>query len=213
MNGPTEAARAMHWDPDGGLAMRRAHEAERPVEQLPLGRRALWHAGPPESEIRFALRHLVTAEITGRATRWSATIGIDFEQPSLSSVEVVIDAASLETGTTERDNHVRSAEFLDVRAFPEIRFKSSEVRTIGHGHYKVAGDLTIRDVTRAVTLEVEEHAPGQSRAEADSLSFTAHATIDRQAFGLHWNQDLDVGGIVVGDKIDLRIILEARRGF
>jgi polyisoprenoid-binding protein YceI len=163
----------------------------------------LWHAGPPDSEIHFSLRHLVVAEIAGRATRWSAVLRLDFEQPGLSTVEVVIDAASLETGSPERDQHVRSAEFLDTRAYPQIRFASREVRPLGRGGYEVVGDLTIRDVTRPATLEVEQTAP-------DPLAFAARATIDRQAFGLHWNQDLDVGGVVVGDKIDLRFTLRPR---
>jgi polyisoprenoid-binding protein YceI len=208
---PTGSVQDVHREEDGGLAMRQARETDRPVKSHPLGTIELWHAGPPESEIRFALRHLVMAEIAGRATRWSATLTFDFEQPSLSSVEVVIDAASLDTGATERDNHVRSAEFLDVFDFPQIRFESREVRPVGPGRYEVAGDLTIRDVTRTVTLEVEERTPREPGAIAEPLVFTAQATIDRQAFGLHWNQDLDVGGVVVGDKIDLRIALEARR--
>jgi polyisoprenoid-binding protein YceI len=191
--------------------MRQTPKAERHADRPPFGGTELWQAGPPESEIHFALRHLVMAEIVGRATRWSANIRFDFEQPSLSTVEVVIDAASLDTGAPERDNHVRSMEFLDVRAFPQIRFKSHEVRPLGGGHYEVTGDLTVRDVTCLVTLEVEEQTPRKEGVTADRLAFTARATIDRQAFGLHWNQDLDVGGVVVGDKIDLRIIVEPRR--
>jgi polyisoprenoid-binding protein YceI len=181
-------------------------------ERRPVDRSELWLAGPPASEIRFTLRHLVIAEIAGRAMRWSAKLRFDFEQPTLSAVEVVIDAASLDTGSPQRDEHVRSAEFLDARAFPQIRFESREVRPLGHDRYEVAGELTIRDVTRPVTLDVEQRAP---RAEGGGapLAFTARAAIDRQAFGLHWNQDLDVGGVVVGDKIDLRIALEPSRAF
>jgi polyisoprenoid-binding protein YceI len=194
--------------------MRQPTRADRRTdEQRPVDRTQLWLAGPPTSEIRFSLRHLVVAEIAGRATRWSAKLRFDFEQPNLSAVEVVIDAASLDTGSAQRDEHVRSAEFLDARAFPQLRFESREVRALGHGRYEVAGDLTIRDVTRPVTLDVEERPPRAEAAAGAPLAFTARAAIDRQAFGLHWNQDLDVGGVVVGDKIDLRIALEPSRAF
>jgi len=172
----------------------------------------LWHAGPSTSEIRFRLRHLVVTKIDGRAARWQAELFFDFDEPSRSWVDVVIDAASLETGAVERDNHIRSAEFLDVVAFPTIRFRSHLVRAEGPGRYQIIGDLTIRDVTREVTLAVEGRPPGVVAATEPRPAFKARTTINRQGFGLHWNQDLDSGGVVVGDEIEIEIALEAHRG-
>jgi polyisoprenoid-binding protein YceI len=172
----------------------------------------LWQAGPPESEMRFTLRHLVLSEIRGLVARWHATLRLDFDQPSRSSVEVVADAASLETGATERDNHIRSAEFLKTWSFPEIRFRSTNVRAGDReGQFLIMGDLTIRGVTREVTVTAERLGAAGRPSANSSLVFMCHAIVDRQAFGLHWNQDLDCGGVVVSDEIDVHIRVEARR--
>ena len=173
---------------------------------------AAWQAGPPQSEITFTLRHLVFTEIAGRVGRWHASLRLDYTEPTRSSVDVVVDAGSLETGAVERDNHVRSNEFLDIRSFPEIRFRSRQVRRgDGEGRFLVTGDLTIRDVTREVTLLVESPHGGGRPERGSTLAFTAHATVDRQEFGLRWNQDLDRGGVIAGDKVDLQIRIEARK--
>ena len=173
--------------------------------------REIWRAGPPDSEMRFTIRHLVLSEISGVVARWRATLDVDFDQPTRSRVEVVVDAASLETGTIERDHHIRSVEFLKTWAFPEIRFRSSEIRPgDGEGRFVITGDLTIRNVTRTVTVTAERQGAAGHPAADSKLVFTAHAILDRQDFGLHWNQDLDRGGVVVGDKVDLRVRVVAR---
>src|SRR5262245_16475343 len=108
--------------PHSPLPTRPAHERRAPGPRTSGAQR--WQAGTPESQIRFRLRHLVVTEISGRAGRWQADLYLDFEQPSRSWVDATVDAASLETGDVERDDHIRSAEFLDVGAFPAIRFRS-----------------------------------------------------------------------------------------
>ena len=167
---------------------------EQRTADKPVDRTQIWHAGPPESEIRFSLRHLVLAEIHGRVGRWNASFTVNHDQPTKSSIDVVIDAASLETGTTERDNHTRSRAFLNVVAFPEIRFRSREIRPrLGNRSLAVIGDLTIRGVTREIELEVhrEEEVPLPVRGE--TLAFTARASMSRQEFGLRWHEELDRG--------------------
>lgn len=168
-----------------------------------------WQAGPPTSEIRFTLRHPTLPEISGRAARWTASFVLDPLHFARSSVEVVVDAASLETGATERDNHARSAEFLDVTTYPKIGFRSREVRLDDdHHRFIVVGALTIRDVTRDVTLVVENRErpgrPGPTRA------FTIRTSISRSDFGLRWHQEVDTGEPVAGDQVDLEIEIEAR---
>lgn len=167
----------------------------------------LWEAGPPGSEIRFTLQHLVLLEITGVARRWHAVMGIDRDHPERSAIEVVIDAASIDTGSPERDEHLRSAEFLDVENFPEIRFQSTEVRTDTDGGFVVVGELEVKDVTREVVLAGVYEGDAGPNAR---LVFIARTMVDRQEMRLHWNQDLDHGGIVVGDKVDLDIRLAAK---
>ena len=174
-------------------------------------RAEVWHAGPPSSEIRFRLRHMVVTEITGRAARWRADLSLDFEQPGRSRVEVVVDAGSLETGAVERDNHVRSAEFLEIQRFPEMRFRSRDIRGAGAGRFEIVGDLTIRGITREATLIAVARSPLPGPTPAAPVSFSAHMTVRRQDFGLRWNQDFDAGGVVVGDNIDVEINLQATR--
>jgi len=172
----------------------------------------IWRVEPTRSEIKFTLRHLVLASITGRVRRWEGTMKIDPERPSRSSVEVVIDARSLDTGEPERDDHIRSVEFLNVQVHPEIRFSSSSVVPEGSTRYLIKGNLTIRTVTREVTLEVSEVERMTGDDGESRVSFRGHCTFDRQTFGLRWNQDLDTGGVVLGDKVDVDIKLEALRG-
>ena len=168
----------------------------------------LWEATPEDSEIRFTLRHLVLMEISGMARRWHALLGIDRARPGQSSIEVVVDAGSIDTGSPERDAQLRSSEFLSVETFPEIRFRSTEVRPDGEGGFVMVGGLTVRDVTREIVLVGEREELG-SDSDA-TLVFTARAMVDRQELRLHWNQDLDRGGVVVGDKVDVQIRLRAR---
>ena len=167
----------------------------------------LWEASPPQSEIRFTMRHIVLLEIAGVVRRWHAVLGIDRDRPERSAVEVVIDAGSLETASRERDDHLRSAEFLDVASFPEIRFQSTEVRPSTDGDFVVVGDLKVKDVIREVVLAGRRERAGGPDGE---LVITARTTVDRQDVHLHWNQDLARGGVVVGDLVGLEIRMRAR---
>jgi polyisoprenoid-binding protein YceI len=169
----------------------------------------IWHVDPTHSDITFTLRHLIVTEISGHVRRWQGTLRIDPQHPTRSSVDAVLDARSIDTEEVERDEHIGSAEFLNVKAFPEIRFRSTSVTHIEANRYRVVGNLTVRDVVREVTLDME--ALGRDRTEkgGQTISFRAQATINRQDFGLHWNQDLDTGGIVLGDKVDIQVAVQA----
>lgn len=169
----------------------------------------LWRVDITKSLVKFTLRHLVLSEISGHVRSWCVAIRIDREYPARSSVEAVLYAHSVDTESAERDDHIRSEEFLNAAAFPEIRFRSREVRHADGDRYSVVGDLTIRKVTREVVLDVEDLGRLRDGAGAERAKFRAHATINRQHFGLRWNQDLDTGGIVLGDKIDLALSIEA----
>jgi len=189
-------------------------KASRPTDGNELARdhaaKRIWNAGPPDSEIRFSLRHLLFTQMMGRATRWEAFAAIDLDEPTRSWVDVVIDAASLETGDAERDEHIRSVEFLNTRSHPEIRFHSREVSAPPEGHrWVVTGDLTICQITLPATIELERDAG--IAWTADMIALKGHAVINRQDFGLRWNQDLDRQGVVVGNEVELTLRLVAWR--
>jgi len=156
-----------------------------------------WQVDSAHSEITFKVRHLIIAEIAGFVRRWHGTIAIDPEHLTRSAVQVVLDAGSMETGDPERDEHVCSKEFLNVKVFPEIRFNSRSVRQVEGNRTEIVGDLTIRHATREVTVEVEDLGRARDDKGAMRARFRAHATVNRQHFGLHWNQDLDAGGVPV----------------
>ena len=173
----------------------------------------LWHAGPRESELRFSLRHLIRAKISGHIGRWRASFVIDLDQPSRSSIEVVVDAASIETSAGERDEVAGSTAFLDVGRFPEIRFRSREVRPRAGGRrLTITGDLTIRDVTREVEVDVERLPTVAVRSQVSMLSFKGHVSIRRRDFGLRWYSEREKGGLLAGDRVDIDFKVNARRG-
>jgi len=173
-------------------------------------RAQIWNAGPPESDLRFSLRHLLFTQMIGRVTRWKATAAIDLEQPERSWVDVVVDAASFDTGDAERDQHIGSVEFLETRLHPEIRYRSTAVTALpGGNRWLVTGDLTIRQVTLPATVELESDDRGSW--DADRIILKGHAVINRQDFGLRWNQDLDRQGVVVGNEVELTMRIVARR--
>jgi polyisoprenoid-binding protein YceI len=172
-----------------------------------------WEADAARSDLRFKLRHLIVAEITGHLQRWRVSVELDPADPTRSVVEAVLDPASIDTGEPERDDQVRSAEFLDVGRFPEIRFRSRKIEPTGANRYTVVGALTIRDVTRDVTLELEDLRQGdlpRPPGTRASRLFHVRGLLNRQEFGLHWNQDLATRGLILGDTVEVTVSLTIR---
>jgi len=171
-----------------------------------------WEIDPARSTLAFKLRHIVVQQIRGRFERWGGTLFIDRHQPWLSSVQVWVDLASVTTDDPARDAHVRSSEFLDVARFPRAEFKSTNV-AVPDGQIVVEGRLSMRGVVHDVEIRADVEV-GETQAGSDGrerTSYTAGGVIDRQSFGLHWNQDLDVGGIVVGDEVEITAKVEVLR--
>ncbi len=167
-----------------------------------------WDIDTGHSAIHFWVKHLVISKVHGRFARWSGAIELDPQDPTRSSVEVTIDAASIDTQVADRDTHLRSADFLDVAKYPELTFRSRRVEKAGAG-YRVTGDLTLHGVTREVTLEAEFAGTAKDPWGNERAGFSAKATLDRRAFGLTWNAALEAGGVLVGEtvKISLEISL------
>jgi polyisoprenoid-binding protein YceI len=168
-----------------------------------------WNLDPAHSGINFSVRHMVFAKVRGRFGVWSGKVGLDPEDLTRGNVEVEIDAASIDTGVADRDNHLRSPEFLDVERFPKLRFRSTKVEKAGRDRYRMHGDLTIRDVTREVVLEAEYGGQAKDPWGNQRVAFTATTALDRGDFGLEWNQVLEAGGVLVGERIDIEIEVQA----
>ena len=167
-----------------------------------------WLIDPERSRLLFTLRHIVVQQIRGSFGRWGGALLLDRVQPARSQLRVWVDLATIETGAAERDGHVKSAEFLDVLAYPRAEFRSTDVMLRPDGAVVVAGWLDLHGHGKKIELDVEvgdswTDAGGHRRAK-----YVARGKVDRQAFGLHWNQDLDVGGVVVGDIVDFTAELE-----
>lgn len=168
-----------------------------------------WNIDAAHSGISFSVRHMVFAKVRGRFGHWSGTFRLDPNDLTRSSVEVVIEATSIDTGVADRDNHLRSADFLDVERFARLGFKSTNVEKVDTEHYRVHGDLTIRDVTRSVVLDVQYGGQAKDPWANTRALFTATTSIDRRDYGLTWNQVLEAGGVLVGERVDIDVEVQA----
>jgi len=166
-----------------------------------------WALDTTHSEAAFTARHLMVTKVRGRFAVSGGSVTIA-ENPLESSVEATLDAASVHSGEAGRDEHLRSADFFDVANYPTITFRSTKVEAAGVGEYKLTGDLTIKDVTRPVTLDLEYLGTVDSPFGDTRAGFSATAEISRKDWGLDFNMALEAGGVVVGDKIKLNIDAE-----
>jgi polyisoprenoid-binding protein YceI len=168
-----------------------------------------WEIDSVHSEVSFVVRHMVVSKVRGRFDRFSGTIVTD-EDLARSSVTVTIDASSINTNEPNRDNHVRSADFLDVENFPNITFRSTAVRTEGSGLF-VDGELTIRGATRPLTLDVEANGFTPDPYGGTRAGFSARTEINRQDFGVSYNGPIPGAnnGMVLSDKVTLNLEVEA----
>ncbi|MFQ5767760.1 MAG: YceI family protein [Acidobacteriota bacterium] len=164
---------------------------------------------PVHSSVGFRIRHLV-GKVRGSFLSFSGTITMDPSHPSDGAVTVTIQANSIDTGNEDRDRHLKSAEFFEAEEYPTIQFESTAVRGSGE-NLKVDGLLTMHGVSRPVTLDVEflgvvDDPWGNIRA-----GFEAHTTLQRKEFGISWNKALDAGGLILGEEVEINIVLEAIR--
>jgi polyisoprenoid-binding protein YceI len=167
-----------------------------------------WQIDPTHSEIQFAVRHLMISTVRGQFEKFSGTVDLNEANPTLSSVDVQIEAASITTRNEQRDGHLRSPDFLNADQYPTITFKSKRVEQIDAHHGRITGDLTIRDITHEVPLEVEYSGQAKTPWGTTSAGFSAHTKINRNDWGLNWNQALEAGGVLVGEEIKISIEVE-----
>ena len=168
-----------------------------------------WEIDSSHSSVHFSVRHLVIAKVRGTFARWSGTVQVPDGDFSKATVAVTIDASSIDTGVADRDAHLKSADFFDVAQYPELRFVGKRVQPRSGADIDVVGDLTIKGITREVVLRVEQL--GQTKDPWGNLraAFSAKTSIDRKDFGLTWNQVLETGGVMVGDRVEIEAEIQA----
>ena len=174
--------------------------------------RSTWTIDASHTLVEFAVKHMMIATVKGRFGEVSGTIVLDEASLENSSVEVEIDAASIDTGAEDRDTHLRSADFLDVENHPTITFRSRRVEGAyaeAGDRFKVIGDLTIRGTTLEVTLDATFEGTGQDPWGGQRAGFRATTEIDRRDWGLRWNQALETGGVLVGNSVKIEIEAQA----
>jgi polyisoprenoid-binding protein YceI len=167
-----------------------------------------WKIDNAHSLVEFSVRHMMISTVRGRFERFSGTVEFNENDPAASSVDVQIEAASINTNEPQRDNHLRSADFFEAETYPHLTFKSTRVEKVDENNGRIYGELTIRNVTRPVVLETEYNGQAKSPWGSTSAGFTANTKINRKDWNLVWNQALETGGVLVGDEIKIHIELE-----
>jgi polyisoprenoid-binding protein YceI len=167
-----------------------------------------WNIDNTHTDIGFSIRHMVVSKVRGRFTRYSGSVKLDEADLTRSEVAIDIDAASIDTGVADRDTHLRSADFFDVEHYPALAFRSRRIEKLSDERYRVTGDLTIRDVSREVELDVEYGGRAKDPWGNERLGFAASTSLNRKDFGLGWNQILEAGGVLVGERVDIQLELE-----
>jgi polyisoprenoid-binding protein YceI len=167
-----------------------------------------WQLDTSHSHIQFSVRHMMISRVRGEFEKLSGTIQPNEANPAASNVEIQIEASSINTRDEQRDTHLRSPDFLNVEQYPYLTFKSTGVEQIDSHNAKLHGDLTIRDITRPVTLDVEYQGKSKSPWGTENYGFNAKTKINRKDWGLEWNVALETGGVLVGDEVNIDIELE-----
>ena len=170
-----------------------------------------WSIDPNHTQVGFSAKHLGVMTVRGHFTDVQASIDFNEDDFTASSVEATIGAGSVTTGNDQRDGHLKSPDFLEVEKFPTIHFKSTSIERAAHDHYKIGGDLTIRDVTRPVTLDLVYSGQAKTPWGTHSAGFSAEGSISRKEWGLIYNAALETGGWVVSDEIKLTLEVEAMK--
>lgn len=168
-----------------------------------------WQIDTAHSAVQFAVRHLMVSTVRGQFGRLTGTVRWDPANPATASVQAEVDVATIDTREPKRDAHLKSPDFFDAEKFPKMTFRSTGLSSAGPGRWKLAGELTIRGVTRPVVFDVEGPTPpvkgpdGRLRTGA-----TATARISRKEFGITWNRVLETGGVAVGDEVSITVDVE-----
>lgn len=182
-----------------------------PTEQNPtIVPAGTWKVDPAHSTVEFAVKHMMIATVKGRFTEFDGTLEVE-DGPQSAKAYGTITVASIDTHEPQRDGHLRSPDFFDAERFPEIRFRSKRIEHVDGPVFSIVGDLTIRDLTRELELEVTVQGAGRDPYGNERVALEVRGEIDRTDFGLTWNQVLEAGGLLVGDTVKLAVDVSAVR--
>ncbi len=169
----------------------------------------LWNIDPSHSGVHFTVRHMVISKVRGSFGDWQGELVFDPQDLAGSRVTARIKAASIDTREAKRDEHLRSADFFDAENHPELTFTSTRFEKAGEGALRIDGELSIRGVTHPVVLEAQYASLGKDPWGNERIGFSAEATVNRRDFGLTWNQALEAGRVLVGDKVEISLDVQA----
>ena len=167
-----------------------------------------WYIDPSHSQVSFAVKHMMVSTVRGRLGKLTGKLDLDPKTPEKADFEISVDVGSINTNDDRRDGHLRSGDFFDAERYPAISFKSNAIFAKGEGRYTASGDLTIRDVTRPVSFDIELLGIASDARGATKLGATATTTIDRTDFGLTWNMPVP-NGVLVSEKVKIEVDLQA----
>jgi polyisoprenoid-binding protein YceI len=167
-----------------------------------------WTVDPMHTQVEFSAKHMGLMTVKGHFTGVRVAIDLNEDDFTASSVEATIDTHSLITNDARRDAHLKSPDFLNVEQFPTLTFKSTRIERAAHDHYKMTGGLTIRNLTRPVTLDVVYSGQAKDPMGGLHAGFSAYATINRKDWGLTWNVALETGGLLVSEEVKLALEVE-----
>jgi polyisoprenoid-binding protein YceI len=170
----------------------------------------IWTIDPAHSNAEFSVRHMMISTVNGKFDVLEGKLDFDPANPEVASVEATIDAASINTSATDRDNHLRSADFFDAETYPTLTFKSTKVEKTGEGEGTVMGELTMRGQTKEVTFDIEYFGEMPKTLFGDRrVGFVGTTKINREDWGLTWNQALETGGVLVSQEVKITVNLQA----
>ena len=183
-------------------------QTERGMVRVPAG---TWRVDPAHSSVGFEVKHLMIATVRGLFSEFDGVIEAAEDDPSNSRVHGWVKVASIDTGNADRDAHLRSPDFFDTERYPRMTFESTRIDHVEGGTYRVAGNLTIKDVTREVEVDATVEGAAEDPWGNERVGVSMRGSIDRTEFGLTWQQALASGGMLVGDEVKIQIDVSAIR--
>jgi polyisoprenoid-binding protein YceI len=168
-----------------------------------------WNIDPAHSVAEFSVRHMMISTVKGSFAVIEGNLDFDPADPEAASVEATIDVSSINTNAADRDNHLRSPDFFDVENYPQMTFKSTRIEKTGDNTGRVVGDLTMRGMTKEVSFDIEYFGEVPSPFGDRRVGFNGTTTINREEWGLTWNQQLETGGVLVSKDVKISVDLQA----
>lgn len=167
-----------------------------------------WELDLAHTRLIFSARHMMISRVQGEFERFTGSVNFDPDNPTATTIDITVETASVNSNFEDRDNHLRSPEFFDVKNYPHMTFKSKRVEQLDENNARLTGDLTIRNITNEITLDVTYYGMMIDPWGKTVAGFSASTKIDREDWGLIWNMNLEGGGLLTGEEITLNIEAE-----